>query len=262
MDTPIECHCSPIPACIFCLYPKIDGYEYGSNLSLQHLCPNCSLSRQRTFHFHTRCAQVARWKTNNKANAFSKMITHLVAAMPLDHPSEDVHSSFASYSNRLKILIPGLSRLPTEVVMNIWSNLNPCPEMIAFLRMEIVSKVFGSSSQPHLISVRYPRPGFSLRLKYGEFVGKFYLLNPGARKYDREKIIRFEDEMVICRDHFAVTDILSINQSLQSTTGPQTVHYQHINLRHLAVEHAEIQGVSDVSQQGLHLLPSRHQKLK
>lgn len=102
---------------------------------------------------------------------------------------------------------------------------------------------------PSWIDVQHIKVGTTLYMSFSNFEGRTYLtdinINPCATS---SKALVAQDELLICRDHFAIQNIYgSADRPGNLEARGQSVFYHTINLRQVGSKELTIRGFSDVS---------------
>ncbi len=151
-----------------------------------------------------------------------------------------------------------ISQLPMELIENICSYIEPFPELVAILYAVSVAIRYRRRHDPSWLDVKSLKPGANLHLTFSNFEGCAYLTNIDANPtLEQSKVLQVQDELLICRDHFAILDIYgSSNQLDNIRTRRQSVFYHTINLRKTGTKELKICVFSDVGTSRLADVPA------
>ena len=187
---------------------------------------------------------------------FDDLFKNAISARPLVRPQRDF-SKFISRRILRMFTSPLLARFSPELVENICLYLDPYPELVAIVYAISVAKQYRTCLEPSWTDAKLIKAGMTLHMTFNTFDGRAYLttidLNPSARC---SKMLQVQDELLICRDHFAIRDIYNISdQRHRGGMGDRSLFYHALNVREIGRKGLNIQAFSDVSTNQLEVDP-------
>ncbi|OQV10636.1 hypothetical protein CLAIMM_14603 [Cladophialophora immunda] len=228
----------------------MDGYTF-EKYSAASVCPRCCKKENGIFSIHTLCAATLKlycpisWADGEIC--FDSLCEIAISARPLVRLRREKFLS----QNLLKMLTSPLFEkfnelsVETGLIENICFYLDPFPELVAITYASSL-RVRKKSHRPFWTDVNL-KPGMSLYMTFQKFEGCAYVTNidtePSAMP---GKVLRVQDELLVCRDHFAIQDVCGTSDPLHSQrVRGQPVFYHRINLRQIGTKQLNIRSFSD-----------------
>jgi hypothetical protein len=229
-------------------------------------CNACNRRKGNTFYqYHYFCAvAVRKWcsiRPDNKISLKAIVSILLRYTRPLIDPRglEDhdyLWTSFIYGDRNLDLIdrqfsIDLLRRFPRSVTSTIWSYLAPFPGLNAVAQTEQILQMYEKKG-PTAPSVSYVNTTGSRKVLYvtfAEFRGRRYLSSISSKLPIVESDVRelVGSNVVVCRDHFAVVDILSSSQiSFLGRRWPNSTYYSILNVESCGTGGVSLSAHSDV----------------
>jgi hypothetical protein len=231
-------------------------------------CNACYRRKGNTFYqYHYFCAvAVRKWcsiRPDNKISLKAIVSILLRYTRPLIDPRglEDhdfLWTSFIYGDRNLDLIdrqfsIDLLRRFPRSVTSTIWSYLAPFPGLNAVAQTEQILQMYEKKG-PTAPSVSYVNTTGSRKVLYvtfAEFRGRRYLSSISSKtelpivESDVRELVG--SNVVVCRDHFAVVDILSSSQiSFLGRRWPSSTYYSILDVESCGTGGVSLSAHSDV----------------
>ena len=136
----------------------------------------------------------------------------------------------------------------SELIENICLHLDPFPELVAITHAISVAMLYGACREPLSADSIYLKPGMTLYLTFIGFEGCAYLTTIDSKPpASCSKMLQVQDELLVCRDHFAIRDIRnSRDPHHHGGMGDQSLFYHTLKVREIGRKASKLGIFSDV----------------
>jgi hypothetical protein len=188
-------------------------------------------------------------------DACDELVQTLLSSRPFARPRRDPATFLTENFPRLftSTVLEQLFELATEILREVFSYLDPFPELIAITYAASVIKTYKNRHGPYWTGLKLIKPGMSLYMTFRRFNECAYLSHLATKSSRRRtKILQVQNDLIVCRDQFGILNILNANEP---HPGPyeeeRQIFYHRIRLEDGGKEGIRIRAFSDVSANGL-----------
>lgn len=222
------------------------------------VCSRCHGVESIESYAHVRCiAVIQQYFPLGEARGFN-VYDELVQALLASRPFARLHRDPVTFlTQNLPMLFTStvlekLFELAPEILSQVFSHLDPFPELIAITYAALVIKVYNNRLGPHWTSIELVKPGMSLYMAFRRFNGCSYLSDLAANSSrHRTKRLQVQDDLLVCRDQFGIVNILSTNEPCPgSYEEGRQIFYHRIRLGDRGIDGIGIRAFSDVGASG------------